>query len=107
MFASKNNVLASALDGLGMGFGFTFALLCIGVIRELLGSGSFFGMSIGEWFQPISFFTMPAGGFFVFGVVIAIVNVISNYKMSKKSFGCANCPNASACGNKDTEGACK
>ena len=107
MFASKNNVVASALDGLGMGVGFTFALLCIGTIRELLGSGSIFGFSIGEWFEPISFFSMPAGGFFVFGVVIAIVNILSNYKMSKKSFGCKNCPNAAACGNKDTEGACK
>lgn len=107
MFASKNNVAASALDGLGMGLGFTFALLCIGIIREILGSGSVFGFSFGEWFEPIAFFVTPAGGFFVFGVVIAVVNILSNYKMSSKKFGCKNCPNAAACKSKDGEGACE
>lgn len=107
MFASKNNVAASALDGLGMGLGFTFALLCIGIIREILGSGSVFGVSFGEWFEPIAFFVTPAGGFFVFGVVIAVVNILSNYKMSSKKFGCKNCPNAAACQSKDEEGACE
>lgn len=107
MFASKNNVAASALDGLGMGLGFTFALLCIGIIREILGSGSVFGFSFGEWFEPIAFFVTPAGGFFVFGVVIAVVNILSNYKMSSKKFGCKNCPNAAACQSKDGEGACE
>ncbi len=98
MFASKNNVCASFLDGLGMGLGFTLALILIGAIREVLGSGTFFGLSIGDWFQPIGFFSSPAGGFFVFGCVIALVNVLSNYKMSSKKIGCASCPNASACG---------
>ncbi len=107
MFASKNNVAASALDGLGMGLGFTFALLCIGIIREILGSGSIFGFSFGDWFEPIAFFVTPAGGFFVFGVVIAVVNILSNYKMSSKKFGCKNCPNAAACQSKDGEGACE
>lgn len=107
MFASKNNVAASALDGLGMGLGFTFALLCIGIIREILGSGSVFGFSFGDWFEPIAFFVTPAGGFFVFGVVIAVVNILSNYKMSSKKFGCKNCPNAVACQSKDGEGACE
>lgn len=107
MFASKNNVAASALDGLGMGLGFTFALLCIGIIREILGSGSVFGFSFGDWFEPIAFFVTPAGGFFVFGVVIAVVNILSNYKMSSKKFGCKNCPNAAACQSKDGEGACE
>lgn len=107
MFASKNNVAASALDGLGMGLGFTFALLCIGIIREILGSGSIFGLSFGDWFEPIGFFATPAGGFFVFGVVIAVVNILSNYKMSSKKFGCKNCPNAGACLAKDGEGACE
>ena len=107
MFASKNNVAASALDGLGMGLGFTFALLCIGIIREILGSGSVFGFSFGDWFEPIAFFVTPAGGFFVFGVVIAVVNILSNYKVSSKKFGCKNCPNAAACQSKDGEGACE
>lgn len=99
MFASKNNVVSSALDGVGMGLGFTLALVSMGIIREALGNGSFFGMGFGEWFQPIGFFTTSAGGFFVFGVIIAIVNVISNYSISKKKMGCGNCPNAAACGN--------
>lgn len=108
MFASKNNVGASLLDGLGMGLGFTGALLVISIIREVLGLGSFFGISFGEWFEPIGFFIMPAGGFFVFGVVIALVNVLTNYQISKKKMGCGNCPNASACGGgcaEKTEGA--
>lgn len=106
MFASKNNVRASFMDGLGMGFGFTGALLVIGSIREVLGSGSFFGISLGDWFTPIGLFSQPAGGFFVFGLVIALVNVLTNYKISKKKAGCANCPNAAACGKLAEEGEC-
>lgn len=97
MFASKNNVLSSALDGAGMGIGFTLALVVMGIIREILGNGSFFGLSIGNWFEPIVFFATPAGGFFVFGIVIAIVNVCTNYAISRKKVGCSGCPNASAC----------
>ncbi len=97
MFASKNKVFASFLDGIGMGLGFTLALIIMGMIRELLGSGSFFGISIGKWFEPMSFFITPAGGFFVFGIVIAGINILTNYKISSKKLGCGNCPNASAC----------
>lgn len=97
MFASKNKVSDSALDGLGMGLGFTGALLAMGIIRELLGGGTFFGISIGSWYTPILFFRQPAGGFFVFGLIIAIVNVITNYKMSNKKFGCDSCPNKESC----------
>ncbi|MEG2429328.1 MAG: electron transport complex subunit E [Oscillospiraceae bacterium] len=103
MFASKNKVFASFLDGLSMGIGFTLALVVMGIIREFLGSGSFFGISIGSFFEPITFFAQPAGGFFVFGVVIAIVNIFTNYKMSSKKFGCSNCPNAAACLAIETE----
>lgn len=98
MFASKNGVAASFLDGLGMGLGFTGALLIMSIIREVLGLGSIFGLSFGEWFEPIGFFVMPAGGFFVFGMVIALVNVLTKYQISRKKIGCANCPNAAACG---------
>lgn len=98
MFASKNTVLSSAIDGVGMGLGFTGALIVMGIIREFLGSGAFFGMSIGEWFEPMGFFITPAGGFFVFGVVIALVNIITKYSISNKKMGCSNCPNAAACG---------
>lgn len=105
MFASKNKVVASALDGVGMGLGFTLALLLMGIIRETLGSGSLFNIQFGEWFEPIEFFASPAGGFFVFGVVIAIVNIFTKYAISKKKPGCSGCPNASACGTKE-EGGC-
>lgn len=103
MFASKNKVFSSFLDGVSMGVGFTLALVVMGIIRELLGNGSFFGISIGDFFEPITFFAQPAGGFFVFGIVIAIVNIFTNYKMSSKKFGCSNCPNAVACGALNNE----
>ena len=74
MFASKNGVLASALDGLGMGVGFTAAMLVMGMIRELVGTGCLFGMQVlpGSVYVPITIFILPAGGFFVFGILIAI-----------------------------------
>ncbi len=103
MFASKNTVGASFMDGLGMGLGFTGALLTIGIIREILGSGSIFGLGLGSWFEPIGFFVTPAGGFFVFGIVIALVNVLTNYQISKKKIGCGGCPNAAACGQNGCE----
>lgn len=99
MFASKHTVAESALDGIGMGGGFTLALFCMGTVREILGSGSFLGFKI-PFLQDhsIPFFTQAAGGFFVFGVLIAVVNKISKGKaISKKEFGCANCPSRGAC----------
>ena len=99
MFASKHTVVESALDGVGMGGGFTLALFCMGTVREILGSGSFLGFKI-PFLQDYSipFFTQAAGGFFVFGVLIAVVNRISKGKaISKKEFGCANCPSRAAC----------
>ena len=103
MFASKNNVLASALDGIGMGIGFTLALGLIGMIREILGCGTILGFSIGSWFEPMIFFITPAGGFLVFGVVIAVVNMILKAKTNKKpkeEFSCANCPSKDVCAGK-------
>lgn len=64
-FASKNSVGRSVLDGLGMGLGFTFALFCLGAVREILGSGTFFGIGLfGESFQPWVVMILPSGGFF-------------------------------------------
>jgi electron transport complex protein RnfE len=94
-FASKNGILKSALDGLGMGMGFTFALFTMGSLREIFGSGQFFGIDL---HLPLTFpiFVMPAGGFFTLGIIIAIV-----YKFSKKTppakVGCAACPIAGNC----------
>lgn len=99
MFASKNSVLNSFLDGLGMGLGFTLALLIMGSIREILGSGTWFGIPIiaGKIDTMIIFILAP-GGFFVYGTIIAIVNKLSKGKaIKRKSFGCEGCPSASAC----------
>lgn len=64
-FASKNGVVRSALDGLGMGAGFTFGLLCLGAVRELLGKGALFGFPLfGDGFQSWVVMLLPAGGFF-------------------------------------------
>lgn len=97
MFASKNNVLASALDGAGNGLGFTMALLIMGSIREILGSGTWFGMTVcPDFVQPMTIFILPAGGFFVLGCVIAVVNKIAHRKPPEAA-GCAACPNKEGC----------
>ncbi len=69
-FASKNPVLDSACDGLFTGLGFTWALTLIGIVREVLGSGAFFGKEL--WNFRIEFFGSAAGAFFVYGLMIAI-----------------------------------
>lgn len=80
-FASKNPVVASAFDGLGMGCGFTLALTLIGCIRELLGNGSVFGINLlGESYQPMLLMILPAGGFLVFGLLLGIINALTNRK---------------------------
>ena len=75
-FASKNPVLDSAIDGVATGLGLTFALTVIGIIREFLGSGSFFGMQVMDF--RIGFFTNAAGAFFVYGICIALFVLITN-----------------------------
>ena len=75
-FASKQSVLASALDGLASGLGFALALTIMGIIRELLGSGSFFGIQL--WDFKIGFFTSSAGAFFVYGICIALFVFITD-----------------------------
>ena len=78
-FASKNPVAASAADGLGMGIGFTLALTLMGCIRELLGNGTVFGASLlGASYQPMLLMILPAGGFLVFGLLLGIINALSN-----------------------------
>lgn len=73
-FASKNKVLPSVIDGLAMGLGFTFALVILGSIREIIGAGTIFGVSVfGEWFEPAVLFIMPPGAFITLGCVIALV----------------------------------
>lgn len=99
MFANKNTVGKSALDGLGMGLGFTIALLSMACIREVLGSGSFAGMAIPFMKDhTIDVMIKAPGGMMVYGMLIAVVTVITKGKYpKKKSFGCEGCPSAATC----------
>ena len=98
MFANKNKVVDSAIDALGMGAGFTLALLLMATIREVFGNGTWMGIEIPVLVDNnISIMTMAPGGFFVFGCLIALVNKLSGGKNAKKSFGCAGCPSAELC----------
>ena len=77
-FASKNPVLPSAVDGLGMGLGFTIAITVMGAIRELIGSGTVFGMQVfGASYEPMLLLVLPTGGFLVFGLMLASINIIT------------------------------
>ena len=106
MFARKNSVLDSAIDGIGMGIGFTFTLVIMGSIRELLGAGTLFGVSVMPGFYtPITVFVLPAGGFFVFGLLIALANKLQGGYRGR-DFSCEACPLKSACTKKETEEAC-
>ena len=100
MYASKNGVIDSAIDGLGMGCGFILALFAMSFVREVFGAGSFCGIEI----PVLSRYCIPIlaktpGGFLVFGVLIAVINAITKGKgIKKKDFGCAGCPSAGVCG---------
>lgn len=99
MYASKNNVLNSALDGLGMGIGFTLALFVIATIREVFGNASFANLEI-PFLQnyKIAILTQAPGGFFVYGCMIALVNKITKGRaIKKKEFSCNGCPSANFC----------
>ncbi len=109
-FASKNTVLYSAIDGVGMGVGFTAALLLMGGIRELLGAGSIAGFTVlPEAIPPMTIFVLAPGGFFVFGILIALANKVaeSNGKPKAELKGCSACPMASTCTLIGTNDACK
>ena len=83
-FASKNTVKHSILDALGMGFGFTFALLCLGAVREILGSGTFLGMEVfADSFQPWVIMILPGGGFFTLGAWLLFFNWRREQKAKK------------------------
>lgn len=74
-FASKNNVGYAALDGIFMGVGFTAALFVLGSVREILGNGTFFGMSVfGDRFEPVTMIAQAPGAFIVLGCLIALMN---------------------------------
>ncbi len=102
MFAGKNGILPAALDGAGMGAGFTLALLAMASVRETLGGGTFFGAEIPYISNyKVEFLIKPPGGFLVFGLLLALVNAITKCRaIKKKDFGCAVCPAACACAPK-------
>ncbi len=99
MFASKNTVGKSALDGIGMGVGFTAALCAIATVREVIGAASFAGMPLSflEEYR-IEFFVKAPGGMVVYGLLIALVSALTfGRSPKKKEFSCAGCPGAGMC----------
>ena len=107
MYASKNPVVPSIFDGLGMGVGFTAALLLMGTIREILGNGTWFGMDL-PGNLSVLIFMLPPGGFFVFGMLIAVANRLAEKKGKPKAelHGCESCPMAASCSLIGTDGSC-
>ncbi len=76
-FASKNGPVSSICDGLGMGLGFTFGLVILGAIRELIGNGSIFGTNIlGASYEPMLLVVLASGGFLTYGLVLGLFNLI-------------------------------
>ena len=105
-YASKNGVIYSAFDGLGMGLGFTLGLTCIGLVRELIGNGSVFDIRVlPESYEPLTIFILAPGAFLVLAFLVALMNRIK--LASGRSTGitgdcdklCRNCPNT-LCGGK-------
>ncbi len=120
-YASRNPVLASAVDGLGMGIGFTAALFLMGAVREILGAGTFLSgidtmlgayIDLGTFrgfdfteelasigLAPMTLFILPAGGFFVFGILMALANRLAERNGLKSATleGCKGCPHAAFC----------
>ena len=115
-YASKNPVVPSIFDGIGMGLGFTVGLTSIGIVREILGAGQLFGHQILslDWFTPITIFVMAPGAFLVLAFLVAGMNIIRK-KMDEKgkplaspsgclTGDCASCSQSSMCtGKKEAE----
>ena len=98
-FASKNTVGVAALDGLGMGVGFTVAMLSIAFIRELIGHGSLFGYQILSEEYTIMLFALPAGAFMAVGVLMAVWNKVAEMQGKPRAGeDCSGCPSAGHCG---------
>ena len=105
IFAGKNAVAASALDGIGMGVGFTLALGAIATVREVLGAASFAGMAIPFMEKyKIAFLTKAPGGLLVYGLLIALVYAITKGKAPvRRSFSCEGCMHTGSCTNETCE----
>lgn len=84
-YASKNKVIPSLFDGLGMGLGFTLALTAIGTVREILGAGSLFGISVmPATYEPAIIMILAPGAFFTLAILMAILNAILNAIRARK-----------------------
>lgn len=97
-YASKNPVILSVFDGIGMGLGFTCGLTCIGIVRELFGAGKIFGLSVlPSSYEPVTIFILAPGAFFVLAVLTAIQNKVrlsmakKGKPIRKEQTGCAAC----------------
>jgi electron transport complex protein RnfE len=103
-YASKNKVILSIFDGVGVGLGFTIGLTSIGIVRELLGNGTIFGLQVlPSNYQPVSIFILAPGAFFVLAILCAIQNKFKLKGANRHTKGdgttpcngdCANCPSA-------------
>ena len=107
-YASKNPMIASLFDGIGMGLGFTIGLTSIGLVRELIGSGKIFGMAVlPASYEPVSIFVMAPGAFFVLALLTGLQNKVKlnmakkGKDVSKIQSGCnSDCASCGAkCGN--------
>ena len=99
-FAGKNKIIPSIVDGIGMGLGFTIALVCMGSIREIIGAGTWFGIQIlPAAIDPMLILILAPGGFFVFGVLMACANKLAEKKgKAPATLNCAGCPASASCG---------
>ena len=107
-YASKNPVLPSIFDGIGMGLGFTVGLTCIGIVRELIGAGHIFGMQVmPDFYEPLTIFILAPGAFFVLACLVALQNKVKNNYAKKErevpqtagcGEGCAACASRGICG---------
>lgn len=106
-YASQNGPINSAFDGIGMGLGFTMALTILGAVREFIGAGTIFGITIPFMTQPATIFILAPGAFFVLACLTAIQNKIKNGKKARgekvvETAGCGDCTNCgkAGCGGK-------
>lgn len=102
-YASKNPPFLSVMDGVGMGLGFTIALLLIGMVRELVGAGTLFGMQVTpEAYNPVGIFVKAPGAFLVLAFLVAIMNAVGmKTRANKVVEGCDGC--CAACSQSCTD----
>ncbi len=106
-YASKNNMIYSAFDGLGMGLGFTFGLTCIGIVRELIGNGTVFDIQVlPDTYEPLTIFILAPGAFLVLAFLVAAMNKIKMIKGKDTGLTgdcdklCKGCPNTGCAGKR-------